>query len=230
MRSAAPAIILTLILSCSVAAAGPTGALLLQTDEAADEPAGGGKGAGKGFLSKFGWTLGGFIGVAFPTAATGDMSPGIELAFQATARIDLAKGKDFPFPAIFPLRLEFKYIGGDDLYFDPLPAPGSLRRTDVSSVLILFKIDFGLDLLWKVKNMMLFPFVGAGSGFETVVGSKVGYDGTDIVFTFQFGLGFAFFINEDIFLLGRFEYSPNLNADNVAGNFSLNGGFGIRVS
>jgi len=190
-------------------------------------PQKGGNGRVRSLFDRIEWWGGGFLSLMLPLGSTADTGVGIEFAGQGIAKVDLLPGKDFPLPAIIPFRVEFKYAGGSDRYFNPVTG---WKKTDVASVLFLFKADFGVNLLWKMEKMWLYPFVGIGMGIENTSGSNINYSGTDLVFCLQFGAAFAFHLDEQIFFFGRLEYCVNAGADNIHSNISFGVGAGLKLT
>ncbi len=186
----------------------------------------GGKEKAKELLSRTTWSAWGDFDLAVAADARADAVLGLGFSMGVIAQTDLMPGKDFPFPIVVPLGIDLKYWSGEDEYFSPTLG---WRDTDVHSVIPTFKADFGIDLLWKDRKMMLFPFAGIGMGFESTKGDHITYDGGRFVFTMQAGACFAFFLTSSMYVSGRILFCANLGAVNVRSYVSFDAGMGLRI-
>lgn len=133
---------------------------------------------------------------------------------------DLLPGKSFPFPAVFLVDLEFIYFpaesGITDIHFT---AHGA----------------FGVDVLFKVEKLRLFPYVGVGIGFEAVSGTYdtpfggIDADDTAVIFPWDVGVGFVFDVTASLAFYARTGISIVANASNIGSFWRLQAGLLLKI-
>ncbi|MHC4780158.1 MAG: hypothetical protein ACYTFG_16430 [Planctomycetota bacterium] len=167
------------------------------------------------------WMAGGGVQFDISLAETNwDATAGFGGLGLGLASLQLLPGKRYPFPAVITADVELIYF----------PAESS-----ISDIHFTAHGTFGVNLLYKRKGIMLFPYVGIGVGLEIVSGSKrvgtvtVDANDTRLILPWEVGVGFVFDLNENISLFARVGLSFPINPANVYVFMRFQGGILFRL-
>jgi len=133
---------------------------------------------------------------------------------------DLLPGKNYPFPGIFTVDAEILFFSAE---------------SDISDILFTAHACFGVDLLYRMDLITLFPYAGVGLGFESLSGSKtvgvfrINANDTNLVFPWEMGMGFVYKLNPGMAVFARFGFSFPLNAANISFFMRMQGGLLFEI-